>query len=117
MPAEKEMTPAEGFTKAILSFLANGNAIRAAREQVGASQAELAVAVGISQAYMSLIETGERTLTDSLTLQICAELSRLDQLSRGREVPLYLQQYRSLELFARLENGRIVMTRKEQETL
>jgi predicted transcriptional regulator len=78
------MSPADGYAKALMPFLARGNAIRAAREQVGVSQAEIAAAIGKSQAYISGLETGARKLTETMTLQIWDALNWCDELARTR---------------------------------
>jgi len=61
-----------------------GQRIRAAREAVGQSQVNLAAAAGISQGYLSQLETDER----EPTLSIAANLARalgisLDELASG----------------------------------
>jgi len=61
-----------------------GQRIRAAREALGQSQVNLAAAAGISQGYLSQLETDER----EPTLSIAANLARalrvsLDELASG----------------------------------
>jgi len=61
-----------------------GQRIRAAREALGASQVELAAAAGISQGYLSQLETDERepTLTIAGRLAKALRIS-LDELASG----------------------------------
>ena len=53
------------------------------RAMLRMSQARLARAVGVKQAYISMIETGERPLTDDLLQKICAALGcKPEELTR-----------------------------------
>jgi transcriptional regulator with XRE-family HTH domain len=52
-----------------------GHAITVRRAILKMSQAELARAVGVKQAYISMLENGERPLTDDLLLRIAAALN------------------------------------------
>lgn len=50
------------------------------------SQAKLARAVGVKQAYISMIETGERPLTDELCQKISAALGcKPEDLARWQQ--------------------------------
>lgn len=52
-----------------------GHGIMVRRAMLRMSQARLAKAVGVKQGYISMIETGERPLTDDLLQKICVALS------------------------------------------
>ena len=51
-----------------------GHSIMVRRAVLRMSQAKLARAVGVKQAYISMIETGERPLTDEMRSKISAAL-------------------------------------------
>lgn len=55
-----------------MSDIAHGIMVK--RAMLRMSQARLARAVGVKQAYISMIETGERPLTDELLQKICVAL-------------------------------------------
>lgn len=61
-----------------------GQRIRAAREALGESQVNLAAAAGISQGYLSQLETDEREPTLSIAARLARELGvSLDELASG----------------------------------
>lgn len=51
-----------------------GKAIRMARLQKGLNQFQMAELVGVTQSYLSYIESGERDLSFLLAVQICSRL-------------------------------------------
>ena len=68
--------------KAVADHLANGdNAVRVLREWCGMLQGELAVAIGISQNYLSEIETGRRKGPAELQKKFARALRRSDRPS------------------------------------
>ena len=52
-----------------------GHGIIVRRAMLRMSQAKLARAVGVNQSYISMIETGERPLSDELLRKIAAALN------------------------------------------
>ena len=61
-----------------------GQRIRAAREALGESQVNLAAAAGISQGYLSQLETDEREPTLSIAARLARALGiTLDELASG----------------------------------
>jgi ribosome-binding protein aMBF1 (putative translation factor) len=61
-----------------------GQRIRAAREALGESQVNLATAAGISQGYLSQLETDEREPTLSVAARLVRALGiTLDELASG----------------------------------
>jgi transcriptional regulator with XRE-family HTH domain len=61
-----------------------GQRIRAAREALGESQVNLAAAAGISQGYLSQLETDEREPTLSIAARLARALGMsLDELASG----------------------------------
>ncbi|MEO8496286.1 MAG: helix-turn-helix transcriptional regulator [Planctomycetota bacterium] len=61
-----------------------GQQIRAAREQLGESQVNLATAAGISQGYLSQLETDEREPTLSIAARLAQALGiSLDEMASG----------------------------------
>ena len=61
-----------------------GQRIRAAREALGESQVQLAAAAGISQGYLSQLETDEREPTLSIAARLARALDMsLDGLASG----------------------------------
>jgi DNA-binding XRE family transcriptional regulator len=61
-----------------------GQRLRAAREARGESQAKVAAAAGISQGYLSQLETDEREPTLSIAARLARALDvSLDQLASG----------------------------------
>jgi len=61
-----------------------GQRIRAAREALGESQVKLATAVGISQGYLSQLESDEREPTLSIAARLARALGiTLDELASG----------------------------------
>ena len=61
-----------------------GQRIRAAREALGESQVNLATAAGISQGYLSQLETDEREPTLSIAARLAQALNMsLDELASG----------------------------------
>lgn len=64
-----------------------GQRIRAAREALGESQVNLAVAAGISQGYLSQLETDNREPTLSIAARLAKALDiSLDELASGGNV-------------------------------
>lgn len=60
-----------------------GHSIMVRRATLRMSQAKLARAVGVKQAYISMIETGERPLTDELRQKISSALGcKPEELSK-----------------------------------
>lgn len=63
-----------------------GHGIMVRRAILRMSQAKLARAVGVKQAYISMIETGERPLTDELCQKISAALGcKPEDLARWQQ--------------------------------
>ncbi len=63
-----------------------GHSIMVRRAMLRMSQAKLARAVGVKQAYISMIETGERPLTDELCQKISAALGcKPEDLARWQQ--------------------------------
>lgn len=61
-----------------------GHRIRAAREALGESQVRLAASAGISQGYLSQLETDEREPTLSIAVRLARALGiTLDELASG----------------------------------
>jgi DNA-binding XRE family transcriptional regulator len=61
-----------------------GQLLRAARENLGESQLSLAAAAGISQGYLSQLETDEREPTLSIAARLARALGiSLDELASG----------------------------------
>jgi len=61
-----------------------GQRVRAAREALGKSQVNLAAAAGISQGYLSQLETDEREPTLSIAARLAKALNiSLDELAAG----------------------------------
>lgn len=61
-----------------------GQCIRAARENLGESQVNLAAAAGISQGYLSQLETDEREPTLSIAARLARALGiSLDEMASG----------------------------------
>lgn len=64
-----------------------GHGIMVRRAMLRMSQARLAKTVGVKQGYISMIETGERPLTDELLQKISAALScKPEELTRWQQV-------------------------------
>jgi transcriptional regulator with XRE-family HTH domain len=71
--------------------MGNAFTIAALRRRAGLTQAELAASIGISQAYLSMIETGRRTTMSANTyLKLVAEL-RLSSEERSQLDKYFLQ--------------------------
>lgn len=63
-----------------------GHSIMVRRAVLRMNQAQLARAVGVKQAYISMIETGERPLTDELRQKISAALGcKPEELSQWQQ--------------------------------
>jgi transcriptional regulator with XRE-family HTH domain len=61
-----------------------GQRIRTARERLGESQVNLAATAGISQGYLSQLETDEREPTLSIAARLAKALNiSLDELASG----------------------------------
>lgn len=60
-----------------------GHSIMVRRAMLRMSQAKLAKAIGVDQSYISLVERGERPLTDELRQKISAALGcKTEELGR-----------------------------------
>lgn len=79
-----------------------GSTIKLFRELLRISQSELSSAVGVSQAYLSLLESGDRLASEQRTQQIWTAFSRL---ASGHAEAL-------AETLVRLEAGQLVVTQK-----
>jgi len=89
-----------GFAAAIMTALSNGDAIRHAREGIRVTQSALAREADVSQSFLSKVESGERQMTDDMTLRVWGALSRLDE------------NYRQ-PISIRLEDDRAIVTGQE----
>ena len=63
-----------------------GHGIMVRRAMLRMSQARLACEIGVKQAYISMIETGERPMTDELLQKISAALGcKPEDLTRWQQ--------------------------------
>ena len=74
-----------------------GQIVRAHREQVDLTQAELAVAANVSESYIQRIEYGQRTPTITVFLQIARALDV--------EPTEFLQEFLRLQTILRNNSG------------
>ncbi len=77
--------------------MALGDTIRQQREQMGSSQAQLAIAAGLSQGYLSQIENGEVANPSAAVLFRLAQALHLDPRSLLPEENLYSGAFDRLE--------------------